>query len=374
MAFGNPVVGGNEGDLVRDQIKSPDFVEDVSGWIVRKDGRAQFNDVEIRGDLESANYVSETSGWRLRATTGAAEFNGDVTVNGGTITGGVIQTDDSGERIVLEVVAGNPTIRLYDGTHLDPATIQAYDLGGTGGMVLTAGDVAEESAAVIVGLPNALLSYDNQSGDLESAGVSVGPPGDGIAKMYASSSAAQDLEIGLDQTSTTPDSTPGRIYTVGEGRLNHLSDDGNYPSRVVDGKAPPTTQTTAIGTSDTNISGANVQNTYLQDGFAYRATFHIDYANANSGGRLDFKLWDGAVGGAQLGGINRRWTVVATSSNYGGTVLIFMWRQAGTGISSNLNLSAAKTIVTGSTANVQVNGGYSVTIEQIGDADMIGGL
>ncbi len=50
MTFTDPIVGG-ESKLVRTAIESPNYVPGVSGWIVRKDGTAEFNNTVIRGSL-----------------------------------------------------------------------------------------------------------------------------------------------------------------------------------------------------------------------------------------------------------------------------------------------------------------------------------
>lgn len=47
LVFQNPIVAGTT--LVRQAIQSPDFVAGVSGWIVRYDGSAEFNNLNIRG-------------------------------------------------------------------------------------------------------------------------------------------------------------------------------------------------------------------------------------------------------------------------------------------------------------------------------------
>jgi hypothetical protein len=49
MGFRDPLVGGTR--LIRTAIQSPNFVTGVSGWIVRRDGSAEFLDVIIRGEL-----------------------------------------------------------------------------------------------------------------------------------------------------------------------------------------------------------------------------------------------------------------------------------------------------------------------------------
>jgi hypothetical protein len=56
VSFRNSIFGF-QGNLTRDQIKSPNYVPNVSGWIVRRDGSAEFNDVVIRDGV----VVSGTS-------------------------------------------------------------------------------------------------------------------------------------------------------------------------------------------------------------------------------------------------------------------------------------------------------------------------
>lgn len=58
MPFSSPVVGGG-GGLIRNWIKSPDFISGVSGWQIARDGSAEFNDVAVRGQLTVRNADSE---------------------------------------------------------------------------------------------------------------------------------------------------------------------------------------------------------------------------------------------------------------------------------------------------------------------------
>lgn len=49
MPFSDPIVGGTT--LIREAIRSPNFVTGVSGWSINRDGTAEFNNVAVRGDL-----------------------------------------------------------------------------------------------------------------------------------------------------------------------------------------------------------------------------------------------------------------------------------------------------------------------------------
>jgi len=53
--FRNPIVAGF--DLVRNLIKSPNFVTGVSGWIIRKDGSSEFGESLIRGTIVSGDLA-----------------------------------------------------------------------------------------------------------------------------------------------------------------------------------------------------------------------------------------------------------------------------------------------------------------------------
>lgn len=55
MSFGNPIVGGVT--LVRPAIQSPNFITNVSGWSINKDGTVEFNDAVIRGSLSAGGGV-----------------------------------------------------------------------------------------------------------------------------------------------------------------------------------------------------------------------------------------------------------------------------------------------------------------------------
>lgn len=60
MPFTNPVMGG--ANLVREVMQSPNFVHDVSGWQIARDGSAEFNDLTIRGTINGLDYIINASG------------------------------------------------------------------------------------------------------------------------------------------------------------------------------------------------------------------------------------------------------------------------------------------------------------------------
>lgn len=115
MPFTNPIVGGG-GGLIRDSIKSPDFQSGVSGWQIRRDGSAEFNDVTIRGTVESSNFADHgsagTTGWRLAQA-------GDI----------------QAERIVVNTVDGNGTPNIVNLSDANSRQARMQKLAGTGGLI-----------------------------------------------------------------------------------------------------------------------------------------------------------------------------------------------------------------------------------------------
>jgi hypothetical protein len=61
MSFTNSIVAGG-GSLVRSQIKSPNFVTGVSGWIIRRDGSAEFDNLTIRGTFFGTDFEINSLG------------------------------------------------------------------------------------------------------------------------------------------------------------------------------------------------------------------------------------------------------------------------------------------------------------------------
>jgi hypothetical protein len=56
MGFTNALTGEN-GSLIYPQIKSPDYAAGVAGWEIRKDGSAEFNNLDVRGTFVGSDYV-----------------------------------------------------------------------------------------------------------------------------------------------------------------------------------------------------------------------------------------------------------------------------------------------------------------------------
>jgi hypothetical protein len=152
---------------------------------------------------------------------------------------------------------------------------------------------------------------------------------------------------------------------------------GTIVSRLVKGKVGTGTTSTNISTTtDTNLGAANVQNVPVVAGMAYRLTVAIDYNRSGGSGtldRLEFKAWNGSVGGTQLGGTVRHAMSGPLSAANRNVVMLFLWAAPSTQTIANLNISA-KVTNNQSTWTAEVNQAYVATVEELGDASLISNL
>lgn len=70
MGFDNPIVGGTA--LRIPAIQSPNYSPGVSGWIIKIDGSAEFNNLVVRGEFSGTNFIINASGIFLYSSTPAA--------------------------------------------------------------------------------------------------------------------------------------------------------------------------------------------------------------------------------------------------------------------------------------------------------------
>lgn len=126
MGFGNALVAGFT--LVRQAIQSANYVAGISGWMVSRDGNAEFNDVTMRGEL----LVEDPDGSYVRVFDEDPGEGAVVLVNpadfvGHTITPGRIRSfsDDGGSTFSTYMDIEGPT---YDA--LNASSIQLRTGGG----------------------------------------------------------------------------------------------------------------------------------------------------------------------------------------------------------------------------------------------------
>lgn len=201
MSPGNQAIVG--GTVLRiPAIQSPDFVPGVSGWIIRLDGSAEFNNGTFRGSIE------------------VGPIPGQHFIVNNPATGDVVDIYDSGNNLIFSIdsngfvnsygvgIADTPTIQIAAGgiAFFDSLTHQAGEvtIGGNAGStelrlsspVLTAGGTALNLELVAPsaaggsyalldqrGITGAVLQSDtnsnaNQLHHLEIYNVATGPGGD----------------------------------------------------------------------------------------------------------------------------------------------------------------------------------------------------
>lgn len=61
MPFQHDIAGG-QGNLIVTSLQSPNFLHDVSGWQVAKDGSAEFNNLTIRGTFMGLDFILNSNG------------------------------------------------------------------------------------------------------------------------------------------------------------------------------------------------------------------------------------------------------------------------------------------------------------------------
>ncbi len=326
MAFVNPVVAGEGGELIRESIKSPDYVEGVSGWIVRRDGSAEFNNVVIRVDVA---------------------------------TGAVIVGEDGGPQVVIRI---------------SPAG------GGTGIIQFPTGDPIEASPPSI--------SSDVSGGEYTflriNSGYTDGNPADSDSEIVLYSGQVNTgllpqvdlrasgengtsiLSVGEDFISFDTET----VFVNNEIYVNETNGSGNYPVRVVSGRVNTGTNTVTLTAADQEITNTASINTVLENGVAYSVDVQIQTRQSvgtSAAGTQGYawKLWDGAVGGTQLDATVETWNTTV-GNNLGTVQFSFLINYAGVTGSTTLRLSCAD-FAGADTLQVQSNIKYFMLVKRVGD-------
>lgn len=156
MGFNNPIVGGTA--LRIPAIQSPDFQSGVSGWIIRIDGSAEFNNLVVRGEFRGSTFIINSDGLffysgtpangnlvaSIAPASGTDEFGNDyldgmVTYVNGTFTGiagGDLRAGDVAEGFTTAALVGALGTHSLIASSPDPA---GFDDNAT--WTLVSGDV-----------------------------------------------------------------------------------------------------------------------------------------------------------------------------------------------------------------------------------------
>lgn len=91
-----------QGSLAIPSVFSPNFITGVSGWTIKQDGSAEFNNLSIRGTFFGLNFILNSSGLFFYSGTPA---NGNLLMYWSLVSG----TDSFGNTITKTLTIGNPT-------------------------------------------------------------------------------------------------------------------------------------------------------------------------------------------------------------------------------------------------------------------------
>lgn len=331
MAFNNPLVGGEGGELIRDSIKSPDFVTGVSGWIIRRDGSAEFNNVDIRLDL----------------TTGSITVGPDT---GPQVT---IEVGPDGGRVQF------PVNRPYS-NDANPPEIYGDFTDGTEQVILSLVSGFTDSNA---GSANLDLISTEEDTDA-NAGVILGAyGGTSYSDLYMT-----DNYVYFD----TPE-----FQVANEVIVSTDNPDDNFPIRVIAGRVNAGTNTVTLTGADAEITNTASTNAYLVNGVAYSVDVQIQTrqsvgTSAAGTQRFDWKLWETTVGTTQLDNTIETWNK-SVGNNLATEQFSFLFNYAGTTGSYTLRLSCADG-GGADTLQVQSNTRYFMIVKRLGDPAKILGL
>lgn len=320
MSFSNPVVGGENGELIRQSIQSPNYVAGVSGWTINRDGSAEFNNVTIRLNLTS----------------------GSITVGPAGMPQVVIDSDAS-----------------------------------KGFIEFPTNDPLEENRAIIRGIiNNGGFPFENLSLDLRSPSINTGAYSYiKLESENADASELQKITLGLNGLQSSLVITSDTIRSNGELYVNGIGVNGNnFVTRLSRGRTNGPSFITDIGSTDTAISNGGCFNTQLETGVAYKVSVQIrtlSTSGAQPGAEqgIYWKLWDGSVGGSQLGTTIQKF-MESDGSNQSSQNFMFVFEHTGSTGSRTVNLSAQQFAGTNNVRAVTSNQ-YFILVERIGDPSNI---
>jgi len=163
VTFSNPITG-SQGTLVRPAIKSPDYVQGVSGWTINRDGSAEFNNLDVRGTFNGNAFVLNFDGlYFYYPTPGAGNLIASITNADGT--------DEYGNTVFQGIVnySGNEYVQMSFGNFF--AGVTGNPAAVTAGSLSIIGD----NSAVTMISPTNTGGIDYAS--FWAAGGTDGPPG-----------------------------------------------------------------------------------------------------------------------------------------------------------------------------------------------------
>lgn len=119
MSFRNPIVAGNT--LVRAAIESANYSPGLAGWIIQRNGNAEFNSLTLRGTFMGTDYEINSAGLFFYSGTPAAGnlitslagFSGTDAFGNAYPQG--LSIHESGKSIVAGLTGGAPLLYFVSG-------------------------------------------------------------------------------------------------------------------------------------------------------------------------------------------------------------------------------------------------------------------
>lgn len=327
MTFNNPVVGGENGELIRRSIQSPDYVTGVSGWTINRDGSAEFNNVTIRFELG---------------------------------TGSILVGDPSNPQVAIGSTSNHAFIQFPTNESFETSPAQIY------------ADVGTITDTVLLHID----SGTTEAGFGDSAQITLTSAEDGVSNDEQIDLRVALAHVQLHNGLILLDSN--EVESTTEVLLGTSNPDSNYAERVVKGSVATSSTATTLGAGvDTLVTNAATTSVYLVNDVAYQVDVQIR-TSSTAGAQaaalqgLLWKIWDGAVGGTQLGKSVQKFMesnpTGSSSQNF-----TFLFRHSGSTGSRTINLSGQT--FTGTNTNVATTSNqYFMIIRRIGDPAVINNL
>lgn len=171
MAYGfqNPITGNN-GELVRASIHSPNYVPGSQGWTIDKDGSAQFSDITIRNSTTENALQLVYNGtpalgnliMSIAATAGVDEY-------GNSYFAGVTNYDDLPDAQFVNLLNSVITLSAFGLTGNNAPTLGFGGSLGTPGVVLGSG----QGSAANSELSNINPTAGNSAGTRSYVGINA---------------------------------------------------------------------------------------------------------------------------------------------------------------------------------------------------------
>lgn len=242
--FSNPVFGGN-GTLIRPAAQSPNYVAGSTGWMIARDGSAEFNNLTIRGTFQGTDFIINSSGIFLYSSTPAL---GNMSGSWAALAG----TDAFGNAYPMG-------LKIY-------STFGNLVLGPVDGDILSTG-----SSGATIRIGDGELDF-KQPGDNSTATIiqNLGGPTNGSLTLSSGKTNSSDTSAFLALVSKTVGVDPQILIRNYAGGQLSLMNDTIDMGRGLQSDVSITANVTGITTTETVLM--TIPSMTYKNGRAYRVT------------------------------------------------------------------------------------------------------